>query len=196
MICDKILEKYKNEIDEFMKNNPKSINIFERAKLRLLKACEKGKILLSSENEALIFIDSFLSINIKETLKKEDFDKIMKDFFNKKIKTCIEQFLKKSNIDQNQIEKIILVGRSSKIQILKSLIQDNFKKSKILSTINPDEVVAIGAGIIGAQLNGDKDLEDLTLFDVTSLSLGTNIIGGNMDIIIPKSTPFPIKKNI
>ena len=78
-----------------------------------------------------------------------------------------------------------MVGGSSKIPILKSLIQENFKKSKILSTINPDEVVAIGAGIIGAQLNGDKDLEDLTLFDVTSLSLGTNIIGGNMDIIIP-----------
>ena len=122
LICDKILQKYKKEIDEFIKNNPKSINILDRAKLRLLRACEKGKILLSSENEALIFVDSFLSINIKETLKKKDFDKMMKDFFNQRIKICIEQFLKKSNLNQHQIEKIIFVGGSSKIPILKSLI--------------------------------------------------------------------------
>ena len=95
LICDKILEKYKKEIDEFIKNNPKSINILDRAKLRLLRACEKGKILLSSENEALIFVDSFLSINIKETLKKEDFEKMMKDFFNQRIKICRTIFKKK-----------------------------------------------------------------------------------------------------
>ena len=194
LICDKILEKYNSKINKFIQDNHLSKNDIDRAKLRLLKACEKGKILLSFEKEAIIFVDSFLSINIKETLKREDFDIIMTDFFNKKIKKCIEQFLKKCNLKQNQIENIIFVGGSSKIPILKDLIQNIFTKSKILSTINPDEVVAIGAGIIGAQLNGDKALEDLNLYDVTSLSLGTNIKGGIMDIIIPKSTPFPVKK--
>lgn len=63
-----------------------------------------------------------------------------------------------------------------------------------MSSINPDEVVVIGAGIIAAQLNGDKNLDDLNLFDVTSLSLGTNVVGNKMNIIIPKSTPFPVIK--
>ena len=118
----------------------------------------------------------------------------MEDFFNEKIKKCIEQFLKKCNLKQNQIENIIFVGGSSKIPILQNLMKNIFEKSKILSIINPDEVVAIGAGIIGAQLNGDESLENLKLFDVTSLSLGTNIEGGIMDIIIPKNSQFPIKK--
>ena len=192
LICDKILEKYKSEIDKFIQDNHPSKNTLDRAKIRLLKACEKGKILLTSEKEAIILVDSYLSIDIKYTLKREKFDEYMKDFFNEKIKKCLEQFLQKCNLKESQIENIIFVGGSSKIPILKILMQNIFEKSKILSTINPDEVVAIGAGIIGAQLNGDKSLEDLKLFDVTSLSLGTNIEGGIMDIIIPKSSIFPI----
>ena len=194
LICDKILEKYKSEIDKFIQDNQPSKNTLDRAKIRLLKACEKGKILLTFEKEAIILVDSYLSIDIKYTLKREEFEEYMKDFFNEKIKKCIEQFLQKCNLKESQIENIIFVGGSSKIPILKILMQNIFKKSKILSSINPDEVVAIGAGIIGAQLNGDKSLENLKLFDVTSLSLGTNVEGGIMDIIIPKSSKFPIIK--
>ena len=193
LIRDKIFEKYK--LNQYINDNILSQDIIDKAELRLLKACEKGKILLSSEKEAIIFVDSlFPKKNIEYKLKREDFDEIMKDFFNKKIKICIEQFLKKSNTNKEQIQNIIFVGGSSKIPILQSLIQNYFEKSKILSTINPDEVVAMGAGIIGAQLNGDETLKDLKLYDVTSLSLGTNVKGGNMNVIIPKNSPFPIKK--
>ena len=194
LIYDKIFGKYESEINKYIEDNKLSKNSVNRAKLRLLKACEKGKILLSFENEAIILVDSLLSKNIKYKLKREDFNELMKNFFNQKIKICLEQFLNKCNSKKDQIQNIIFVGGSSKIPILKDLIQDYFKKSKILSIINPDEVVAMGAGIIGAQLNGVKALEDFMLYDVTSLSLGTNVKEGNMNVIIPKNTPFPIKK--
>ena len=192
IIYKKILDKYKNKIDEYLNNNKIDSN---PGKLRLLKACEKGKITLSSEKEALILVDSFLpTVNIEYTLKREDFENIIKQFFEERIKPCIKFFLKKCKLEESQIENIIFVGGSTKIPILKDLIEKVFKNSKILCSINPDEVVAIGAGILAGQLNGDKNLKDLTLFDVTSLSLGTNIKGNLMDIIIPKSTPFPIKQ--
>ena len=193
IICNNILNEYKCQISSYLHKNPKFD--FNPAKIRLLKACEKGKILLSSENEALIFVDSILpTLNIKYTLKRKDLEKILTKFFNERIKPCISFFLKKCNLTETQIEKIIFVGGSSKIPILKDFIQNIFKESKILSSINPEEVVAIGAGIIAAQLNGDQNLKDLNLFDVTSLSLGTNIQGNLMNIIIPKSTPYPVKK--
>ena len=193
IICNNILNEYKFQISSYLKNNPRFD--FNPAKLRLLKACEKGKIILSSEKEALIFVDSILpTLNIEYTLKREDLEEILIKFFNERIKPCIAFFLKKCNLKENEIEKIIFVGGSSKIPILKTFIQNIFKQSKILSTINPDEVVAIGAGIIAAQLNGDPNLKDLNLFDVTSLSLGTNIKGNLMNVIIPKSTLYPVKK--
>ena len=112
IICNNILNEYKFQISSYLKNNPRFD--FNPAKLRLLKACEKGKIILSSEKEALIFVDSILpTLNIEYTLKREDLEKILIKFFNERIKPCIAFFLKKCNLKENEIEKIKFVGGSS-----------------------------------------------------------------------------------
>ena len=193
-IYDIIKKKYKQQIENFYLNH----NNFKdnKGEIRILKACEKAKILLSSQDEALIFIDSFLGeINIEYNLKKNELEEIVKEIFNKKIKECLNNFIKKAKKNKNEIKNIILVGGSTKIPILKDLIKDYFENNPhFLSSIEPNEVVAMGAGIIAGQIYGEEKLKKYKLFDVTSLSLGTNLKDGKMDIIIPKSTRFPISK--
>lgn len=205
-----ILNEYKEQITKFRSkygNRDETIG-----KFRLLKACEKAKIILSEqfgknlETEEQeedkdkgtdIIVDSFLpTINIKYTLTKGKLDEIIKDFFEDRIKKCFESFFKKANVQKREIENIIFVGGSSKLPKLEDLIKDYFgnQNLKILSTIEPTEVVAKGAGIIAGQIKGEKKLEKFKLLDVTSLSLGTNLIDGKMDIIIPKNLHPPITK--
>lgn len=186
-LYDLVLMNYRNKITTL-----ESIG-----KLRLLKACEKAKIALSTENQAFIFVDSIIpKLDIEYSITRNKLEEIIKEFFKDKIEKCFRNILSKAKINKNDIQNIILVGGSSKIPILKNLIRDFFQNPqlKLLSSIDPEEAVSLGAGIIAGQIYGEKSLQHFELYDVTSLSLGTNVKNDKMDIIIPKSTPFPISK--
>ena len=194
-IQDLVMTKYEEKINTFFKEYGKMDIIV--GKFRLLKACEKAKIQLSSQDKAIIQLNSFLpTINIDYILERTQLDEIIKKFFDDKIEKCLKDFLLKSKIQKNELDNLILVGGSSKIPKLKELIKNFFNsaKLKILSSIDPLEVVAKGAGIIAGQIKGEENLQHLKLLDVTSLSLGTNLKDGKMDIIIPKSSRFPTRK--
>ena len=190
-IYDLVLTKYRNEINSLESNNYD----YSIGKLRLLKACEKAKVTLSSKEKAFIFVDSFIpKLDIEYSITKEKLEEIIKDFFKNKIEECFRNILSKAKINKNEIKNIILVGGSSKIPILKTLIRDFFENPKLnlLCLIKPENAVSLGAGLIAGQIYGEKSLQHLQLHDVTSLSLGTNLINGKMDIIIPKSSKLPI----
>lgn len=184
--------KYRREI-EILERDKCDYNI---GTLRLLKACEKAKIILSSKKEAFIFVDSFTpKLDIEFSITRENLEKIVKTFFREKIEECFIKILNKAKINKNDIKNVILVGGSSKIPILKNLIRSFFENQqlKLLSSIDPEEAVSLGAGIIAGQIYGENSLKHLELYDVTSLSLGTNVVNDKMDIIIPKSTEIPIR---
>ena len=192
-IYDLVISNYKNEISNFFhKYGNENISC---DKYRLLKACEKAKILLSTNQDAFIKIDLFLpTVNINYKLEKSKLNEIVEEIYNDKIKKCFEKFLEKANVKKEDIQNIILVGGSSKIPELQKLIQDYFNKSKLLSSIDPEEVVSMGAGIIGGQIYGEEKLQQLKLFNITSLSLGTNVKNNEMSVIIPRNEDIPITK--
>ncbi len=191
IIYDLVRAKYENRIISLENNNYD----YSFGKLRLLKACEKAKIALSTKEEAFIFVDSFIpKLDIEYCITRERLEEKIKDFFKNKIEECFRNLLSKAKINKNEIKSIILVGGSSKIPILKTLIRDFFQNPnlKFLSSIDPEDAVSLGAGLIAGQIYGEKSLQYLELYDVTSLSLGTNVKDGKMNIIIPKNSQIPI----
>jgi heat shock 70kDa protein 1/2/6/8 len=98
-------------------------------------------------------------------------------------------------MDKSSVDDVVLVGGSSRIPKVKQLLQDFFKGKELCKSINPDEAVAYGAAVQAAFLSGDiKTVPNLTLRDVTPLSLGTSLKGDIMDILIARNTYIPVKK--
>jgi L1 cell adhesion molecule like protein len=102
----------------------------------------------------------------------------------------VEQVLRDSKMSKSQIHEIILVGGSTRIPKIQQLLQDFFNGKQLNNSVNPDEVVAYGATLQAAILTGtaDKNLQDVLLLDVTSLSLGLETAGGVMTKLIPRNT--------
>ena len=163
--------------------------------IRLKRVCEKAKIKLSSFNKSKIILEEYQpSKNINIEITREEFEGLSKHLFDK-FKQKLEDFLEKSNFNnrKNEISKIILIGGSTLIPKIKQIIQDFFPYSELNNTINPQLAVAMGASIQGAILSGLTYEKNINLLDVTNLSLGTEVLGEKMSVIIKRSTPFPCK---
>ncbi len=182
------INEFKNETNIDILNNKKVIN-------RLKKECEKVKIELSKSLQATLFIDNIIEgkdLNIEIT--RSNFEDMSQKYFDKCFE-IIEQALKDAKLKKEKIEEIILVGGSTKIPKIKEMIKEYFNKEPC-DSINPDEVVAIGATIQAAITNNiefENKIEPL-LLDVTPLSIGVKVSKGEMDIIIPRNTTIPCKK--
>ena len=184
-------------LQEFKRRHRKDMSENQRALRRLRTACERAKRTLSSSTQAHIEIDSlFEGIDFNSTITRARFEDLCMDYFKKCMDPC-EKVLRDSKIAKNQVDEVVLVGGSTRIPKIQSLLSEFFNGKEPCKSINPDEAVAYGATVQAAILSGaDKSekLSELLLLDVTPLSLGLETAGGVMTTLIKRNTTVPAKK--
>ncbi|WP_033160808.1 molecular chaperone DnaK [[Mycoplasma] collis] len=163
---------------------------------RLKEEAEKAKIALSGQAVAIISLP-FLAvsengpINVETELKRSEFEKMTAHLLDRTRKPIIDA-LKEAKLDAKDLDEILLVGGSTRIPAVQQMIEHTLGK-KPNRSINPDEVVAIGAAIQGGVLAGEID--DVLLLDVTPLTLGIETMGGIATPLIPRNTTIPVTKS-
>ncbi|CAF3851274.1 unnamed protein product, partial [Adineta steineri] len=178
----------------FKKQNGKDVRGDTRALQKLRREVEKAKRILSTEMETKLEIESFFdNEDFKATLTRDKFEELNMDLFRLTLKP-IEQVLKDADLTNTDIDKIILVGGSTRIPAIRQIIKEYFNGTEPSHNINPDEVVASGAAILGAILSNEEIYRDTELLDVCPLTMGIEIKGDVMSEIIPRNTVIPVKK--
>ena len=159
--------------------------------VRLKRACEIAKIKLSTNDSTNIILEEYSKdININFFLTKKDFETYCEPIFTK-FENLLKEFLSSCGHKDIDIAEVILIGGTTLIPKVESIIQSVFKYSQIKKNINPKEAVAKGAAIQAAMLSKLSTVNNMSLLDVTNLSIGINIIGEKMSKIIKRSTPIP-----
>ncbi len=183
-------------VTEFKRESGIDISKDKMALQRLKEAAEKAKIELSGTAQAQINIpfvtaDQSGPRHLNLTLSRAVFERLIADLLNKTRKPC-ENALKDSGIPVNEIEEVVLVGGSTRIPAVQNLVKSIFNREPNKS-VNPDEVVAVGAAIQGGVLAGE--VSDVLLLDVTPLSLGIETLGGVLTRLIERNTTIPTRKS-
>ena len=163
---------------------------------RLKEAAEKAKIELSSQTSTEINLPYIMPVDgvpkhLAKTLTRAKFEQLSDALFQRSIAPC-RQALSDAHLNPSDIDEVLLVGGSTRIPYVQELVKNFFGKEPNKS-VNPDEVVAIGASIQGGVLAGD--VKDVLLLDVTPLSLGIETLGGVMTKLIESNTTIPAKKS-
>ena len=183
--------------DEFAKDNG-GIDLKKdpMALQRLKEAAEKAKIELSNQTSTEINLPYIMPVDgvpkhLVKTLTRAKFEMLCDNLFQRSIDPC-RQALKDAGLNASDIDEVLLVGGSTRIPKVQELVKEFFGKEPNRS-VNPDEVVAIGASIQGGVLAGD--VKDVLLLDVTPLSLGIETLGGVMTKLIESNTTIPTHKS-
>ena len=181
--------------DKFQAENGIDLRQDKMALQRLKEAAEKAKMELSSTTQAninlpFITADASGPKHLDYTLTRAEFERITKDLLDR-VKKPVEQALKDAGLKTGDIDEVILVGGSTRMPAVQDLVKKLTGKEPNMS-VNPDEVVAMGAAVQGGVLAGD--VEGILLLDVTPLSLGVETMGGVMTKMIDRNTTIPTRK--
>ena len=184
-------------INEFTNQSSININIRDNPKAfqRLKSACERAKKDLSYAKQTTINIDCLVGrTNFNIVIKREIFEELCMDLFKKFIQH-LEEVLKDARLSKNQIDEVILIGGSSRIPKIQTMIKEFFNGKELNKKLNQDSV-AYGAAIQAAIMTNviDKKIERIILLDVTPFSLGIETNGETMTILIPRNSTIPCKK--
>ena len=165
---------------------------------RLKEAAEKAKIELSSQTSTEINLPYIMPVggipkHLVKTLTRAKFEQLADRLFERTLEPC-RKALSDAGLQPSDIDEVLLVGGSTRIPAVQELVKKFFGKEPNKS-VNPDEVVAIGAAVQGGILSGEASLKDVVLLDVTPLSLGIETMGGVMTKLIDANTTIPAKKS-
>jgi molecular chaperone DnaK len=189
VIMDWLADEFKKEENVDLRKDPMALQ-------RLKESSEKAKIELSSSSETEINLPYITAIDgvpkhLVKKLTRAKFEQLADTLFRALPSPC-EQALKDAGLSTSQIDEVILVGGSTRIPKVGEIVEKFFGK-KLNRSVNPDEVVAVGAAIQGAVLSGE--VKDVLLLDVTPLTLGIETYGGVLTAMIPSNTTIPTKKS-
>ena len=188
-IVNYILKNFKDKENIDLASDPQALQ-------RLTEAAEKAKIELSNLSETTINLP-FITANqdgpkhIEETLTRSKFEELCEDLINR-CRLPVEAAIKDARVERDAINELVLVGGSTRIPAIQDLVSKIVEKEPNQS-VNPDEVVAIGAAVQGGVLAGE--VKNILLLDVTPLSLGVETLGSLMTVMIARNTTIPVKKS-
>ena len=182
---------------EFKRKTKLDITSNPRALRRLRTACERAKRTLSNSTSASIEIDAlFEGQDFYTSITRAMFENLNMDLFRGCL-SPVEKVLRDAKMDKRSVHEVVLVGGSTRIPKIQTLLQEFFNGKEPSKSINPDEAVAYGAAVQAAILSGksDEKLDELLLLDVAPLTLGLETAGGVMTPLINRNTTIPTKKS-
>lgn len=182
--------------EEFQKQEGIDLRNDKQAMQRVKEAAEKAKIELSSVMETSISLpfitaDANGPKHLELSLTRAKFEDLSRDLLNR-CKTPVENALRDAGVSKSDINEVVLVGGSSRIPAVQQLVKEYTGKDPNQS-VNPDEVVAVGAAVQAGVLAGE--VKDIVLLDVTPLTLGIETLGGVMTPLVPRNTTIPVSKS-